>query len=110
MASIRRRRDLEQNFEEAYEAERLSELIVSGVRQLMDEQGLHASGLATRLGVSDARVSQMLSPGTNLTLQSLAALSVALGAQFDIAVSREPLAPQHATLDGHSESRVLEAR
>jgi transcriptional regulator with XRE-family HTH domain len=48
------------------------------------ERGLTRADLATRMGVSPGRVSQILSGGENLTLRTLAALSTALDARFDI--------------------------
>jgi antitoxin component HigA of HigAB toxin-antitoxin module len=48
------------------------------------EQGLTRAELASRMGVSPGRISQVLSGGENLTLRTLAALSTALDAQFDI--------------------------
>ena len=43
--------------------------------------------LAARMGVSPGRVSQILGGGENLTLRTLAALSTALDARFDIGLS-----------------------
>jgi len=40
--------------------------------------------LAARMGVSPGRVSQILGGGENLTLRTLAALSTALDARFDV--------------------------
>jgi len=48
------------------------------------ERGLTRADLAARMGVSPGRVSQILSGGENLTLRTLAALSTALEARFDI--------------------------
>jgi len=50
----------------------------------MREQGLTRADLAARMGVSPGRVSQILGGGENLTLRTLAALSTALDARFDI--------------------------
>jgi transcriptional regulator with XRE-family HTH domain len=50
----------------------------------MRERGLTRADLATRMGVSPGRVSQILGGGENLTLRTLAALSTALGARFDV--------------------------
>jgi transcriptional regulator with XRE-family HTH domain len=78
------RRDQEQVDHELYEAELLSELVVNRVRELMRQRGVSAAALAKKLDVSEARVSQLLAPGTNLTLRSLAGLGVALGCRFGL--------------------------
>jgi transcriptional regulator with XRE-family HTH domain len=53
----------------------------------MRELGLTRADLAARMGVSPGRVSQILGGGENLTLRTLAALSTALDARFDIQLS-----------------------
>ena len=53
----------------------------------MREQGLSRADLASRMGVSPGRVSQILGGGENLTLRTLAALSTALDARFDVELS-----------------------
>jgi transcriptional regulator with XRE-family HTH domain len=53
----------------------------------MRELGLTRADLAARMGVSAGRVSQILGGGENLTLRTLAALSTALDARFDIQLS-----------------------
>jgi transcriptional regulator with XRE-family HTH domain len=53
----------------------------------MRELGLTRADLAARMGVSPGRVSQILGGGENLTLRTLAALSTALDARFDIELS-----------------------
>jgi transcriptional regulator with XRE-family HTH domain len=53
----------------------------------MREHGLTRADLAARMGVSPGRVSQILGGGENLTLRTLAALSTALEARFDIELS-----------------------
>lgn len=50
----------------------------------MRERGLTRADLAARMGVSPGRVSQILGGGENLTLRTLAALSTALEARFDV--------------------------
>jgi transcriptional regulator with XRE-family HTH domain len=50
----------------------------------MRERGISRADLAARMGVSPGRVSQILGGGENLTLRTLAALSTALDARFDI--------------------------
>src|SRR5271157_6450974 len=53
----------------------------------MRERGLTRADLAARMGVSPGRVSQILGGGENLTLRTLAALSTALDAHFEIELS-----------------------
>jgi transcriptional regulator with XRE-family HTH domain len=53
----------------------------------MRERGLTRADLAARMGVSPGRVSQILGGGENLTLRTLAALSTALDAHFDVELS-----------------------
>ncbi len=57
----------------------------------MRERGLSRAELAARMGVSPGRVSQILGGGENLTLRTLAGLSTALDARFDIELT--PLKP-----------------
>lgn len=53
----------------------------------MRQRGLTRADLAARMGVSPGRVSQILGGGENLTLRTLAALSAALEARFDLELS-----------------------
>jgi transcriptional regulator with XRE-family HTH domain len=55
------------------------------------ERGLARADLAARMGVSPGRVSQILGGGENLTLRTLAMLSVALDGRF--AVELDALKP-----------------
>ena len=52
----------------------------------MRECGLSRAELASRMGVSPGRISQILG-GENLTLRTLAALATALDAPFDFELS-----------------------
>ena len=58
--------------------------LTNEINWLMRERGLTRAALAARMGVSPGRVSQILGGGENLTLRTLAALSTALDARFDI--------------------------
>lgn len=58
--------------------------LINAVNWHMRERGLTRTDLAARMGVSPGRVSQILGGGENLTLRTLAALSTALDAHFDI--------------------------
>jgi len=61
--------------------------LTNEITWLMRERGLTRADLAARMGVSPGRVSQILGGGENLTLRTLAALSTALDAHFDIGLS-----------------------
>lgn len=70
--------------------EQLSNLITQVTNEInwyMREGKLTRADLAGRMGVSPGRVSQILSGGENLTLRTLAGLSTALDAQFDVTLS-----------------------
>src|ERR1700730_17341918 len=61
--------------------------LTNEINWFMRERGLTRADLAGRMGVSPGRVSQILGGGENLTLRTLAALSTALDARFDIELS-----------------------
>jgi transcriptional regulator with XRE-family HTH domain len=61
--------------------------LTNEINWYMRELGLTRADLAARMGVSPGRVSQILSGGENLTLRTLAALSTALDARFDVELS-----------------------
>lgn len=65
----------------------------------MRERGLTRADLAARLGVSPGRVSQILSGGENLTMRTLAALSVALDARFDLELSSPKAGDTYSSRD-----------
>ena len=50
----------------------------------MRERGLTRADLASRMGVSPGRISQVLSGGENLTLRTLASIATALDARFEM--------------------------
>ena len=58
--------------------------LTNEVTWCLRERGLTRADLAARMGVSPGRVSQILSGGENLTLRTLAALSTALDARFEL--------------------------
>ena len=58
--------------------------LTNEINWYMRERGLTRADLAARMGVSPGRVSQILGGGENLTLRTLAALSTALDAHFDV--------------------------
>ena len=61
--------------------------LTNEINWYMRERDLTRADLAARMGVSPGRVSQILGGGENLTLRTLAALSTALDARFDIELS-----------------------
>ena len=61
--------------------------LTNEINWCLRERGLTRADLASRMGVSPGRVSQILGGGENLTLRTLAALSTALDARFDIELS-----------------------
>jgi transcriptional regulator with XRE-family HTH domain len=76
--------------QEATEA-RVDEELSLLVTQLMNEinwhmrdRGITRADLASRMGVSPGRISQVLSGGENLTLRTLASLATALDARFEM--------------------------
>lgn len=54
------------------------------IRGIMKERGIRQYELAERMGVSGSRVSQILAGDSNPTLQTLAAIAVALGQDVKI--------------------------
>lgn len=54
------------------------------IEALLESLGLSQRELADRLGVSEGRVSQLLSGRQNLTLRTLGALGWALGVRFEL--------------------------
>ena len=83
------RQDIEAQVEE--ELSRLVTQLTNEITVHLREHCLTRAELASRMGVSPGRISQVLSGGENLTLRTLAALSTALDAQFDMQLSsRKP--------------------
>lgn len=77
--------------------------LTNEINWYMRERGLTRADLAARMGVSPGRVSQILGGGENLTLRTLATLSTALHARFDIelsALSNADQAPADAARAG----------
>jgi DNA-binding phage protein len=58
--------------------------------QLMEERGISRSQLASRMGVSRAYVTRIFDSPPNLTLRSIAAVSLALGAQPALYIEPAP--------------------
>ena len=94
---------------EAQVDEELSRLVTQLTNEItvhLREHRLTRAELASRMGVSPGRISQVLSGGENLTLRTLAAVATALDAQFDVQLSsRKPVTdashgPAMPDLDG----------
>lgn len=68
----------------AFEEELLVGDATDTLAGVLGSLGMSRKELASRLGVSPARVSQILSGEENLTLRSLAALAWALGLRIDL--------------------------
>jgi transcriptional regulator with XRE-family HTH domain len=72
---------------EARVDEELSLLVTQLMNEInwhMRERGLTRADLASRMGVSPGRISQVLSGGENLTLRTIASLATALDARFEM--------------------------
>jgi predicted XRE-type DNA-binding protein len=67
-----------------YERESLSLQILEGVQDYMAHQGITQHALADSLGISEGRVSQILSGEQNLTLRTLASVAAGLKGHFEI--------------------------
>lgn len=80
-----------------YVAEELALDLVMAITRRMRELGLNQSDLARKIGTSPAFVSQLLHGKPNMTLLTLAKLSVALGLDCKIALqTAEEELPEHA--------------
>ena len=80
--------------------------VTNEIDWLMRENKISRADLASRMGVSPGRVSQVLSGGENLTLRTLAALGAALDAHFEVELrSVGPVTdasePMHTEGGGH---------
>ena len=72
---------------EARVDEELSLLVTQLMNEInwhMRQRGLTRADLASRMGVSPGRISQVLSGGENLTLRTLDSLATALDARFEM--------------------------
>jgi predicted XRE-type DNA-binding protein len=68
----------------AFERGLLSDQILDSVQEFMRREPITQQEVATRMGVSEGRVSQILSGEQNLTLKTLASLAAALGGRFRV--------------------------
>ncbi|WP_067470048.1 helix-turn-helix domain-containing protein [Actinomadura macra] len=80
-----------------YPQSSLTDTVINEVVWYMRENGIQRSHLADKMNVSPGRVSQILSGGENLTLKTLDAVVVALGARLEVQMhpwtDRVPPAP-----------------
>ena len=72
--------------DEEFQFELASIDLRTSIIQQMDSAGLSRSDLAERMGVSRARVSQILNGQDNLTLKTLVAIAHALGATVSVSL------------------------
>jgi transcriptional regulator with XRE-family HTH domain len=72
---------------EIKESVALREAVANRVFEIMQAQNVTQAELARRLGTSRAYVCKILGGGANLTLDSLGALSVALGCRLEVRLS-----------------------
>jgi transcriptional regulator with XRE-family HTH domain len=71
------------------ELTRLTMQVTDEITWRMRSLGLSRADLASRMGVSPGRVSQVLSGGENITLRTLASLAAAVDTQFEVQLHRE---------------------
>lgn len=64
-----------------YIAEGVALRIMEEACELMEEQGITRSELAARMGVSRARINQIMGAPPSLTLRQVAQLAIALGTE-----------------------------
>jgi transcriptional regulator with XRE-family HTH domain len=82
-----------------YEHELLYSEVIEHLRAIAAGVGVSQHALAERLGVSDARVSRIMTGRENLTLRTLADLGWALGLRFEVVAV--PLADREGTPAAH---------
>ncbi len=68
----------------AYEHERAVSAFTNDAARIMREQGISQADLARRLGVSRARVSQLLQHRSSPTLSTMALVAHALGSRLTV--------------------------
>jgi transcriptional regulator with XRE-family HTH domain len=91
--------------------EELSLLVTQLMNEInwhMRERGLTRADLASRMGVSPGRISQVLSGGENLTLRTLACLATALDARFEMDL--RPRDTGHGSVDAAPKPAVAAER
>jgi transcriptional regulator with XRE-family HTH domain len=71
----------------SYEEALLTDAFLEQVSNLLEKRGVPQRALAERLGVSEGRVSQILSGRQNLTVRTLANLATVLEARFCVSIT-----------------------
>ncbi len=105
MASWQRQGVSDEQWELLLEQERLKGLVADELAQALQQAGLSKTSFAKLLGVSPARISQILSGVENLTLESLATVSRPLGLSWNIRLARKDFWSQEP-LEGFLRSRT----
>lgn len=67
----------------------LSFSVISSIHIFMHENKINQKKLAEKLGMTEARISKMLSGDANLTLRTIAKVCVAINAQVHLTLSRK---------------------
>lgn len=96
----------DKSYEQRLEEERLIVAATEHVCELMDDQSINRSELASRINRTKGYVTQLLSGERNLTLRTLAELAFALGSR--VSVDLQPLAgrPKRPTVRSVSVDEV----
>lgn len=95
-------RDREYALAREYQEELLMGEAVANIEGLLESLDIPRKELAHRLGISQGRVSQMLSGERNLTLRTLGAMAWALGASIDVSLRElEDRSTSPASADPH---------
>lgn len=88
------------------EIARLPREVTSAIQFYMEEHAISQRQLADRLHITPGRVSQILSGDENLTLRTLATVSAALRARFEIDLVGDIPADQQRARQPHPHSPV----
>ena len=103
--------------DEELELDRINSLVLSvqiAIQNTMSVKGISQRELADRLGVTAARVSQIVAgEGSNLTLKTIGRIAHALDEQFDLVTKGEAIrlvSDECASRDYDTKTITLEAR
>jgi transcriptional regulator with XRE-family HTH domain len=110
MANWQRKGVSDKEWELLLEQERLKGLVADALAQALQQTGMTKAEFAKSLGVSQARVSQILSGAENLTLESLASVSLPLGLTWNIQLSKQVVWSLEQPDEQLREARVQLAR
>ena len=89
-----------------FEFDRLAIDVCERIVERMEALGITRTELAEAVGVSKARISQILSGHDNLTLKSLVAIAIGLGSRIEFRLVEGPPS-RSAVTDRHRESAGL---